>query len=162
MRGDAPPLTAAQQLYHLRRSDICHGEGTVLGGRLMWRFEAQPTALSRSYGVRIELRPGVSPKVIVEHPDLEILAGGRKLPHVYGQVPVELCLYMPGTGEWVPNLRLDQSLVPWAYLWLFFFEEWLLSNDWKGGGQHPERGVPRRRDPTAARWPLRRTGAGRS
>jgi hypothetical protein len=22
-------------------------------------------------------------------------------------------------------------------LWLFYFEEWLWSDDWKGGGMHP-------------------------
>jgi hypothetical protein len=26
----------------------------------------------------------------------------------------------------------------WATLWLFYFEEWLASDDWKGGGMHPE------------------------
>lgn len=152
MRGDAPPLTAAQQLYHLRRSGICPGEGSVLGGQLVWRFNAQPTALSRSYALRIVLKPGISPRVIVDDPDLNALADGRKLPHVYSQGPVELCLYLPGTGEWAPHLRADQTLVPWAYLWLFYFEEWLTSDDWKGGGQHPERGVPRRRGPDIKPW----------
>jgi hypothetical protein len=27
--------------------------------------------------------------------------------------------------------------VPWTALWLFYFEEWLTSDDWKGGGIHP-------------------------
>ena len=27
--------------------------------------------------------------------------------------------------------------MPWAALWLFYFEEWLGSDDWKGGGEHP-------------------------
>jgi hypothetical protein len=35
-------------------------------------------------------------------------------------------------------MRLDQTVVPWATLWLFYFEEWLRSDDWKGGGMHPE------------------------
>ena len=35
-------------------------------------------------------------------------------------------------------MRLDQTIVPWAILWLFYFEEWLISNEWKGGGLHPE------------------------
>jgi hypothetical protein len=29
---------------------------------------------------------------------------------------------------------------------LFFFEEWLSSNEWKGGGMHPENGNGRRRE----------------
>lgn len=34
-------------------------------------------------------------------------------------------------------MRIDQTIVPWAVLWFFYFEEWLLSDDWKGGGMHP-------------------------
>ncbi len=34
-------------------------------------------------------------------------------------------------------MRLDQTIVPWTALWLFYFEEWLESNEWKGGGEHP-------------------------
>lgn len=35
-------------------------------------------------------------------------------------------------------MRLDHTVVPWTLLWLFYFEEWLESNDWKGGGVHPK------------------------
>jgi hypothetical protein len=34
-------------------------------------------------------------------------------------------------------MRIDQTIVPWAALWLFYFEEWLSSDQWKGGGEHP-------------------------
>ncbi len=34
-------------------------------------------------------------------------------------------------------MRISETIVPWVNLWLFFFEEWLISNDWKGGGVHP-------------------------
>jgi hypothetical protein len=34
-------------------------------------------------------------------------------------------------------MRIDLTIVPWAMLWLFYFEEWLSSSDWKGGGVHP-------------------------
>ena len=57
---------------------------------------------------------------------------------MYDQQPTRLCLYLPGTGEWTPALRLDQTIVPWAALWLYFFEDWLVSGEWKGGGRHPD------------------------
>jgi hypothetical protein len=79
----------------------------------------------------------VTPRVFVDDPDLLALADGRRLPHVYEQQPPRLCLYVPETGEWTPAMRLDQSIVPWAMLWLFYFEEWLVSDEWKGGGVHP-------------------------
>jgi hypothetical protein len=34
-------------------------------------------------------------------------------------------------------MRIDNTIVPWAILWLFYFEEWLSSDEWKGGGEHP-------------------------
>ena len=33
--------------------------------------------------------------------------------------------------------RIDQTIIPWTYTWLFYFEDWLSTDDWKGGGRHP-------------------------
>ena len=93
--------------------------------------------LSRLYMLRIDYQQGDAPDVSVVDPDLVDLAGGRKLPHVYEQRPTRLCLYLPRTEEWTATMRLDQTIVPWSLLWLFFFEEWLTSDEWKGGGEHP-------------------------
>ena len=75
--------------------------------------------------------------MFIDDPDLLELARGRRLPHVYDQNPPRLCLYLPNTGEWTSAMRLDQTIVPWSILWLFYFEEWLVSNEWKGAGVHP-------------------------
>lgn len=139
MRFDQPrPLTIAQQLFDLRRDAVTgSGKGSLRAGRLVWNFEAQPTPLSRLYAVRVNyLQRDGGPEVIVVAPDLVAFADGRKLPHVYQQSPPRLCLYLPGAGEWAAHKRLSQTVVPWAALWLFYFEEWLSSDDWKGGGVH--------------------------
>ena len=47
-----------------------------------------------------------------------------------------LCLYLPKTGEWHDRRLLSGTIVPWSILWLLYFEEWLASDDWKGGGAH--------------------------
>ena len=95
--------------------------------------------LSRVYSLRLTYRQaGPVPQVVVVNPDLTVLAEGRKLPHVYQQTPTRLCLYMPGTGQWTPDKSIAATIVPWTVLWLFYFEQWLLSNEWKGGGFHPE------------------------
>ena len=132
------PLTLAQQHLNLRVNPISAGRGEVRMGRLVWRCDVSPTPLSRVYSIRIEYRLGASPKVFVESPDLIELAEGRRLPHVYQQNPPQLCLYMPRTGEWAPSKRLDQTIVPWATLWFFYFEDWLHSGVWNGGGVHPD------------------------
>ena len=137
MRPRRPLISAAYQYLHLRTNPLSSGSGSLAPGRLTWRFVTSPTPLSRQYRLRIEYRQGAVPRVFVEAPDLIGLTGGRRLPHVYSQQPPRLCLYLPGTGEWTPAMRLDQTVVPWAILWLFYFEEWLASNEWKGGGMHP-------------------------
>ena len=45
--------------------------------------------------------------------------------------------YLPSSGEWHGGLLIASTVVPWAVLWLYFFEEWLVSDEWKGGGVHP-------------------------
>jgi hypothetical protein len=139
MRFDHPkPLTPAQQFVNLRHNPVCAGRGTLRNGRLDWRFKSQPTPLSRAYDLSLRYRPLSSPDVLVVEPDLTVLAKGRKLPHVYQQRPTMLCLYLPGTAEWTSAMRIDATIIPWSALWLFYFEEWLTSNEWKGGGKHPD------------------------
>jgi hypothetical protein len=139
-RRGTPSLSAAVQFMHLRRNPICAGEGDLLPGRLTWRFECQPSPLARTYTVQIGYAQGSVPKVIVLDPDLSVLAEGRRIPHVYSEAPMRLCLYLPRAQEWHPGLRIDETIVPWTYLWLDYFEEWLWSNNWKGGGVHPGEG----------------------
>ena|SRR5215469_5562689 len=138
MRGrGALPFTAVQQLVNLKSNPISAGVGSVRLGKLTWQFTAQPDPLSRVYSVLIEYQQGGAPKVYVREPDLSALADGRKLPHVYHQNPPQLCLYLPGTGEWSPSKRISETVVPWTFLWLWYFEELLASDVCKGGGMHP-------------------------
>lgn len=130
-------LTAAHQYGHLRGNPLCRGQGRLKRGRVTWRYDTSPTPLSRRYRVRIEYRQDAKPHVFVEDPDLVALAEGRALPHVYSERPVRLCLYLPDAGEWRADMRIDLTIVPWTALWLFYFEEWLSSDEWKGGGVHP-------------------------
>ena len=135
--GGRKPLTSAQQFLNLRANPISPGHGSLRAGRLTWRYVATPSPLSRAYWMRIDFAQGGVPKTYVDAPDLQALAGDRLIPHLYAHKPPQLCLYLPKTYEWQPQMRLDQTVVPWSVLWLFYFEEWLLSDEWKGGGMHP-------------------------
>lgn len=134
----APPISAARQYFALSSSSIFPGQGGLEKGRLVWQFSAKPTALSREYQLRILFRQGSPPQIFVTDPDLTELADGKDLPHVYQQKPPQLCLYLPGTGEWAPDQWIHKTIIPWAVLWLFFFENWLATGEWQGGGKHPE------------------------
>lgn len=135
-RGQQHDLTLSQQLLFLKANPAIGGAGTVRANRLTWQVPIQPTALARSYLATVTYQPSQTPDVQINEPDLEILADGRPLPHVYRD-PLRLCLHLPGTGEWTARKRIDQTVIPWTYLWLYYFEDWLWSDDWKGEGQHP-------------------------
>jgi hypothetical protein len=131
-----PGLTPAQQYLFLKVSPICHGTGSLSPNGLRWEYRVRPILLSREYLVRITFKRDDTPKVFVIEPDITALAGGRKIPHVYHN-PLSLCLFLPRANEWVGKMRIDQTFVPWAATWLFYFEDWLATDEWKGGGEHP-------------------------
>ena len=138
--GGRPSLSAAQQLLHLRRSEVYPGSGSVVRGRLTWRMSRRPFPLAREYEVRLVYQEGSPPQLFVDRPDLVLLAEGDKLPHVYSQRPTRLCLYWPKAREWRPADRLDLTFLPWMDTWLLYFEDWLAGGrkEWRGGGEHPD------------------------
>lgn len=84
------------------------------------------------------LRPRhVFPRVVVLTPRLEPRDG--RLPHVYhdpADPPAStLCLYLPG-DEWAPGDPLTETILPWASLWLYYYEFWRETDVWIGGGMH--------------------------
>ncbi len=130
-------LTAAKQLLHLRNNPLCAGAGVLGPNALEWTFPATPSPLGRDYTAQLSFSEGKPAQVIVVAPDLVALAEGKPLPHVYSENPVRLCLFLPRTLEWQPWMRFDETLVPWTTLWLYFFEDWLATGEWHGGGMHP-------------------------
>ena len=135
-------LTLAQQHLFLRASPFLTGaEGKLTATKLIWSFEACPDPLSRTYRLRLCYARNTTPDVTVVSHNLRELSGGRTPPHLYHD-PERLCLYMPSTGEWDPTQRLDQTIVPWSFLWLAYFEHWLATNEWGGGGEHPDPNAP--------------------
>lgn len=130
-------LTPEQQWLRLKASPVCRGGGQVHRGQLVWEFDARPTPLSRTYRIRIRCEKFGAPQVTVLSPNLNELAAGRRLPHVYSTKPVRLCLHVPKSDEWTLDKAIADTIVPWTYLWLLYFEHWLATDEWHGGGKHP-------------------------
>jgi hypothetical protein len=89
----------------------------------------QPTPMSRRYTVRIAYRAGGVPDVFVLtelklHPDADVL------PHTFPGD--KLCLHLP--GQWRPDMYLAHTTVPWTSEWLLYYELWLVTGRWDGGG----------------------------
>jgi hypothetical protein len=119
--------------------------------KLQFDFSVRPTRLSRIYRCRLELsRHACEPVAYVLCPDLEKLANGERPPHIYAYDAgrTRLCLFFPDSNEWTPKSWLDETFVPWTISWLRFYEIWLATGVWDGGGEHPateHADTPRRR-----------------
>jgi hypothetical protein len=109
--------------------------GRVCGGTLICTGKIQPAPLNRVYEVEIRysyLRP---PMARVREPKLRRRKQDERIPHTYSDdIP---CLYLPGKGDWRPDKKIALTIIPWLSLWLFYYESWLATGQWQGGGVHP-------------------------
>ncbi|MCH9269911.1 hypothetical protein [Pantoea ananatis] len=141
-------LTLVEQ-YHGLRARFPNARCYITGRnkKLVWEGAISPSPFSREYIIRLEYSPPSAPDCYVSSPNLKELSQGRKLPHTYvtpeNSKLTQLCLYLPkkinpeNHSEWRPQLLLSETVIPWASLWLFYFEQWLFSGKWEGGGAHP-------------------------
>ena len=129
---------------------------------LTWEDWLRPSAISYVYHIRLIYKIGSEPDVFLVEPDPFTLADkvipNRSLPHNYGGHPLRLCLFLPGSGEWKSTDALATTVIPWAVEWLWFFEDWVFTNVWSGGGIHPCRVASERATPTASATSATSTG----
>lgn len=134
--------TLAQRALELRRLGLPGATVHLVGGReLQFRFSMTPGRFGRDYGCLLRMRPDSrAPDMLVMRPDLHSLAGSDPIPHIYrhDRPGVLLCLWWPKQREWVPQMKLIETFIPWTEEWLWYFEDWLKTRDWAGGGEHPE------------------------
>lgn len=110
------------------------------GRQLHMRVGISPGQFGRVYECLFTIKPdGVQPDVIVLTPDLSLLGGTEKIPHTYAYdgKGTRLCLWWPKGREWIPQMKLTDTFIPWTAEWLHFFELWLKTGEWLGGGEHP-------------------------
>lgn len=113
---------------------------SIRRGVVVWTGFLTPTDASRTYLVRITYRANKSPQVRVLEPKLVMRDDTDRIPHFYSDG--YLCLYHPSKREWHPDDLIAHTIVPWASLWLYYYELWHAVGKWLGGGEHP---APRRR-----------------
>jgi hypothetical protein len=102
-----------------------------------WEVSFQPTPLSKQYRIKLTYKVNDIPKVYVIEPEkLELFPEKDKLPHVYSTAKQKLCLYFPKAHEWKPGMMVAKTIVPWASEWLQYYELWLATGNWLGGGVH--------------------------
>lgn len=96
-----------------------------------------PFAIANFSGLNVQPRVQILSPLLERHPEHE----EGPIPHVYlnrdEQSLPYLCLFDPFNGEWTPSDFLAETTVPWTSRYLYFYEGWLLTGKWSGGGRHP-------------------------
>lgn len=97
-------------------------------------FKLRPTSASKLYDLKVcyDKHEGVSVYVVNEK--LEVARNRKKLPHVYSHQEQKLCLYSWKKRQWTKEKLISSTIIPWASEWLEFYELWLISGQWLGGG----------------------------
>ena len=122
---------------HLRHA-FPEGCGEIHRSRLNWTHPIRPHALAHTYTCKIVYGLEDYPEIFCLNPKLSALAGVRKLPHVYSWTEsISLCLFRRTSDAWNSRMILAKTAIPLTYAWLAFFEDWLFSGEWRGGGTHP-------------------------
>lgn len=130
------PLPLGAQIHYMK-TDFPSFLPTWKGQRVTWRGCLNPTPLSPSYPVRVQYDLGMSPRV---YPAC-VLAGrdGASPPHVYPKG--HLCLHQPKYRDWSASMPVSKTVVPWAALWFYFYESWLITGEWAAKEEHPSPGM---------------------
>lgn len=98
-----------------------------------WIYQLQPTEGSPFYSFKLvydDIRPRIYILDLLEKVD-----GNLELPHVWNDKKQEICLYYPIYKEWTHYKKIS-IFVPWVSEWLYYYELWLVTGTWYGGGIH--------------------------
>jgi hypothetical protein len=100
-----------------------------------WRGQLQPHELSPAYDLSAQYTIPKPPKIKVLSPPINPQA-----PHLFDD-DKSLCLYWPEEWRWHAHRMLADTILPWAALWLYFYELWLATGEWLGpSAPHAPRG----------------------
>ena len=127
------PLSTAVQAMSLRKY-FPDTEVRTKIDVLTWEGVASARESSMEYQLRLAYKLGERPDFWVIEPNLQEIAGERKIPHLFSQTEQSLCLHY--SGIWKPHQLLTKTIVPWAVLWTEYFEWWLATDRWAGEEVH--------------------------
>lgn len=125
-----PPLPLAKQARSLEDAYPLGQFAYVTEIDVRWFCNVRPTPISDNYFIQLDYKLGGVPRVRVVAPDLGVPAG-KRLPHVFPDGCI--CIYdcRENADEWKPSMELA-IVVPWASLWLFYYESWWITGIWHG------------------------------
>lgn len=125
-------MIALKRAYPEACCDICRDV-------LYWSGKMCPSPLSQTYTVRLKYKLKMYPCVTVQGQNLQKL-DDPELPHKFHvdkeKQLIEMCLFL--SPDFNSRMLLADTVIPWAVEWLYHYEIWLATNEWCGGGKHPD------------------------
>lgn len=123
-----------QRMWMAHFCPHAHSRLTHFRGRamLVCRGPVQPTPVNQRYQFRMEYSVPRPPRVWIESPALRSRSPNERVPHTFKDG--RLCLFR---DDFRSDMKLATTIVPWLMYWLFFYEAWLATGVWYGGGIHP-------------------------
>ncbi len=118
-----------------RIAGVCPGFNyRVRNGVLIGRGTIKPGPLTDEYDFSLEYKRGRVPTVRILRPPIYTKQGGKVLGHTYEKD--KPCVFRP-KFDWSVDKVIANTVIPWLALWLQFYEVWLATGKWLGGGEHP-------------------------
>jgi hypothetical protein len=99
---------------------------------MTWTGQLTPTPLSETYTIELIYRRHHFPEVWIREPLLRTSREDYKVIHIYS----EGCLCLHSLEEWKPWMTLSSTFIPWSAEWLLYYELWLTTGNWYGGGEY--------------------------
>ena len=99
-----------------------------------WKYSVQPSSLSGTYQFKICYKEGKHVDVFALD-KLSLCEGEKGLPHVYNTDKQHLCIYHRPSEEWNASHKITE-ISPWISEWFYYYENWLVTAKWLGGGIH--------------------------
>ena len=93
--------------------------------------------VSKQYMLKIRYKGYGIPEALININELENI---DNIPHNYGTTQIgeerylSLCLFYG--REWNSNKNISDTIIPWAIEWIYYYELWLITGNWLGGGIH--------------------------
>jgi hypothetical protein len=101
--------------------------------RLIWRQTVKSSPLGGRYLIEVRwLGVGkahvlvVSPRI--SHPE------GKRIPHTYPDIDGLVCMCLHLSEEWSGRQSIASTVIYWAIEWLYYYELWVATGEWHGGG----------------------------
>ena len=97
------------------------------------KLKVKPFENSLEYEILFSQEKNQQPKTYILNPSVFKLTNGKKPPHTYefNENACRLCLNLPSE---VDTSKYYDYVIPWISDWLAYFEIWLITGEWYGGG----------------------------